>query len=115
MQPKRPLEFLVAANLRRAVSDYLNSDWSRPPAKYAVSRDLFNAWADSIELPFGRVFRKRSGEDGLYVLQDAEGWWVIRQQCGSVSPGSRLYATYKEAKRAALAWELRETMHASEK
>lgn len=110
MDPKRQLEFIISGKAAHAVNDYLDGDWSRVKTLITLPRPLFDAWADSVELPYGRVQRKRATLDGIYVLQDAEGWLVLRQENTIPLPGMRLYATYKEAKRAALSWEFLETL-----
>jgi hypothetical protein len=110
MDPKRQLEFIISGQVAHAVNDYLNGDWTRIKTLFTFPRPVFDAWADSVELPYGRVHRKRGAIDGIYVLQDAEGWLVFRQENTIPLPGMRLYATYKEAKRAALAWEFLEVL-----
>lgn len=110
MDPKRQLEFIISGKVAHAVNDYLDGDWSRVKSLFTLSRHLFDAWADSVELPYGRVQRKRAAIDGIYVLQEEEGWLVFRQENAIPLPGMRLYATYKEAKRAALAWEFLEVL-----
>ena len=115
MPPKQRLELLIAGKMRLALNDCLRGDWSQVQAARALSRDVFDEWADSVELPYGGVFQKWGEEDGVYVLQDAEGWLVIKQCNGIPLPGRRVYATYKEAKRAALACEFQEILRASGK
>jgi hypothetical protein len=110
MHPKRQLEFIISGKVALAVNDYLDGDWSRVQALFTLPRTLFDEWADSVELPYGRVFRKQGRADGTYVLQDAEGWLVMKQKSGVPLPGKRIYATYKEARRAALAWEFLEVL-----
>jgi hypothetical protein len=110
MDPKQQLEFIISGKVGHAVNDYLDGDWSRVRTLFTLPRPLFDAWADSVELPYGRVLRKRGAHDGIYVLQDPEGWLVFRQDKGIHLPDMRLCATYKEAKRLALAWEFLEVL-----
>lgn len=114
MNPKHLFEVVIGGKLALAVNDYLNSDWSRTQSLVALHRTLFDAWADSVELPCGRVFRKRGSGDGIYVLQDVEGWIVMRQEGGIPMAEMRMYATYKEAKREALKRGLWETLAVQE-
>jgi hypothetical protein len=97
------LEFIIHGKVALAVDEYLDGDWSQLQTLFTLPRDLFDTWADGVDLPYGCVFREKSRVDGIYVLQDPEGWLVFRQKGGIPLPGKRVYATYKEAKRAALA------------
>lgn len=108
MSPKQQLEYLIRGKLALAVDDYLNRNCSLPKTLPALARKLFDAWADGIELPCGRVQRKLGSADGIYVLPDPEGWLVIRREKGAMLPERRMHATYKEAKRAALTEEFLE-------
>jgi hypothetical protein len=110
MDPKQQLAFITSGKVGQAVNDYLDGDWSRVRTLFTLPRSLFDTWADSVELPYGRVHRKRGAIDGIYVLHDPEGWLVFKQENEIPSPEKRLYATYKEAKRAALAWEFLEVL-----
>jgi hypothetical protein len=90
---------MAVADLRRAFEEYLkgNSELS-----FAIPRSRIEAWADGIELPFAHVSRDSAGSDGIYVLHDPEGWLVLQKVAGTALPGARIYASYREAKRAAL-------------
>ncbi|MDQ9169546.1 hypothetical protein Q8A64_03880 [Oxalobacteraceae bacterium R-40] len=110
MHPKRQLEFIIHGKVALAVDEYLHGDWSQVQMLFTLPRHLFDAWADGVDLPYGRVLRKKSCVDGIYVLPDPEGWLVFRQECGIPLSGKRVYATYKEAKRAALALEFLEVL-----
>jgi hypothetical protein len=103
MSPEQQLEAIVKGKVRDAVQEYLGGDWSRLPSLFTIPRAQFDSWADSIDLPYGRVSKKRSADDGVYVLPDADGWLVFEQERGAHLPGERVYADYKQAKRAALA------------
>jgi hypothetical protein len=105
MHPRRQLEFIIHGKVALAVDEYLHGDWSRVQTLFTLPHHLFDAWADSVDLPYGCVQRERSCADGVYVLPDPEGWLVFRQEGGIPLSGKRVYATYKEAKRAALALE----------
>jgi hypothetical protein len=105
MSPEKQLEAIIKGKVRDAVQQYLGGDWSRLPSLFTIPRSVFDTWADSIELPYGRVSRTKSADDGVYVLPDAEGWLVFEQHRGMHMPGERVYADYKQAKRAALALE----------
>lgn len=106
MHPKRRQDVIIHGKFALAVRDYLDGDPLQNPAQYLLSRSMFDAWADSVELPYGRVSRKKDATDGIYVLQDCEGWMVIEQKSGILLPKKRKFSTYKQAKREALAWEI---------
>lgn len=110
MHPKQQLELILQRKVALAVNDYLDGDWSRIQTLFTLPRSVFDAWADSVELPYGRVFRKKDAADGIYVLQDSEGWIVLKQASGILLSKERLYPTYKEAKWAALHWEFLEAL-----
>jgi hypothetical protein len=103
MTPEQQLKTIVTGRVRDAVHEYLDGDWSRLPTLFTIPRSMFDAWADSVELPYGRVSAKRASDDGIYVLPDADGWLVFEQERGAHLPGERVYSTYKQVKRAALA------------
>jgi hypothetical protein len=105
MSPEKQLEAIVKGKVRDAVQQHLGGDWSRLPSLFTIPRSMFDSWADSIELPYGRVSRTRSAQDGVYVLPDADGWLVFEQERGAHLPGERVYPDYKQAKRAALRLE----------
>lgn len=105
MSPEQQLEAIVKGKVRDAVQAHLGGDWSRLPALFTIPRSMFDAWADGIELPYARVSKKKSAYDGIYVLPDADGWLVFEQERGAHKPGERVYADYRQAKRAALALE----------
>jgi hypothetical protein len=105
MSPEKQLEAIVKGKVRDAVQQYLGGDWSRLPSLFTIPRSMFDSWADSIELPYGRVSRTRSADDGVYVLPDADGWLVFEQERGAHLPGERVYENYRQAKRAALRLE----------
>lgn len=102
MSTKQQLHLIFSGKLSQAVQDYLHGDWSRLPQLATMPAAIFDAWADSIELPYGRVSKTRQPVDGVYVLFDQEGWLVFEQQNRMQLPGARTYPTYKQAKRAAL-------------
>ncbi|MDB5727011.1 MAG: hypothetical protein JWQ00_216 [Noviherbaspirillum sp.] len=106
MNPESQLEAIIKGRIPEAVRTWLGGDWSRVGTLFTIPRSAFNAWADSIELPYARVFKTYDSGDGVYVLPDADGWLVFRQANGIRLAGERTYATYREAKRAALAIEL---------
>lgn len=108
MTPKQQREWLIRRKVALAVRDYLDGDCSQAKTSPNLPRKLFDAWADSIELPCGRVQRTLESADGIYVLPDPEGWLVLRREKGALLPERRLYSNYKEAKRAALAEEFLE-------
>lgn len=110
MHPTQQLELIIRGKVKLAVDQYLDGDWSRIQTLFTLPRSMFDAWADSVELPYGRVRRKKEAADGIYVLRNCEGWLIIRQEQGVLSPKQRVYPTYKEAKRAALSWELLEVL-----
>jgi hypothetical protein len=105
MNLEQQLEAIVKRKVSDAVREHLDGDWSRLPALFTIPRSVFDAWADSIELPYGRVSKRKAACDGIYVLPDAEGWLVFEQEGGVHLFGERIYADYKQAKRAALAME----------
>jgi hypothetical protein len=72
------------------------------PTLFTLPRSVFDAWADSVELPYGGVSKTKAADEGIYVLPDADGWLVFEQKHGVHMPGERVYADYKQAKRAAL-------------
>ena len=113
MHPKQQLELIIQGKVALAVKGYLNGDWSETPALSTLPRSVFDAWADSVQLPYGRVFRKKDSVDGIYVLQDTDGWLVFRLEHGIPLPEKRSYATYKEAKRTALAWEFLDVLRSA--
>jgi hypothetical protein len=106
MTPKQQLDAIVRGKVSAAVREHLGGDWSRLPSLFTIPRALFDDWADSVELPCGRVAKVKSPQDGIYVLRDRDGWLVFEQERGVHRPGERVYASYKEAKRAALALDL---------
>jgi hypothetical protein len=102
MSPEKQLDIIIRGKVREAVNAHLAGDWSALPTLFTIPREMFDAWADSIELPYGRVSNRISGADGVYVLQDAEGWLVFEQRKGVHLNGERMYPSYRQAKRAAL-------------
>jgi hypothetical protein len=104
MDPEKQLDIIVNGKVQFAVQHYLHGDWSKLPLLFTIPRSLFDAWADGTALPYGRVFRQKSSHDGVYVLRDEEGWLVFQQEKGIPMPG-RIYASYRQAKRAALGLE----------
>jgi hypothetical protein len=105
MTPEQQLEAILKGKVRDAVREHLDGDWSRVSSPFTIPRSAFDAWADGIELPYGRVSREKAACDGIYVLPDTEGWLVFERQRGVHMPGERVYADYKQAKRAALSLE----------
>jgi hypothetical protein len=110
MSPEKQLEAIIKGKVREAVQQYLGGDWSRLPSLFTMPRSMFDSWADSVDLPYGRVSKSKSARDGVFVLPDADGWLVFEQKGGAHLPGERVYANYKQAKRAALALELLATL-----
>jgi hypothetical protein len=110
MHPKQQLELIIRDKVAFAVDEYVDGDWSRIQARFTLPRSVFDAWADGVELPYGRISRKRDATDGIYVLQDCEGWIVVKQEGGILLPKRRVFPTYKEAKREALSWEFLEIL-----
>jgi hypothetical protein len=106
MSPEQQLQAILQGKVEQAVQEYLGGDWSRLPTLFSLPRSVFDAWADSVELPvelpYGRVSKAKAADDGIYVLPDAEGWLVFEQKQGAHMPGERVYADYRQAKRAAL-------------
>jgi hypothetical protein len=105
MTPEQRLEAILKGKVWDAVQEHLDGDWSRVSSLFAIPQSAFNAWADGIELPYGRVSKEKAACDGIYVLPDTEGWLVFEQQRGVHMPGERVYADYRQAKRAALSLE----------
>lgn len=106
MSPEKQLEAIINGKVSEAVRSYLDGDWSRVATLFTIPRSMFDAWADSIDLPYGNVSKVKGNGDGIYVLPDAEGWLVFRQAGGVHLPGERVHANYRQAKRAALALAL---------
>lgn len=102
MSPEQLLQAILQGKVEQAVQEYLGGDWSRLPTLFTLPRSMFDAWADSVELPYGPVSKTKAADDGVYVLPDTEGWFVFEQKQGAHMPGERVYADYKQAKRAAL-------------
>lgn len=105
MSPEKQLAAILNQKIDDAVEEYLGGDWSKLPSLFTIPRSVFDTWADSIDLPYGRITNKKSALDGVYVLQDPDGWVVFEQKNGVHISGDRVYANYKQAKRAALALE----------
>jgi hypothetical protein len=110
MSPEKQLEAIIQGKVGEAVQQYLRGDWTRLPSLFTIPRSMFDSWADGVELPYGRVAKAKSAQDGVYVLPDADGWLVFEQKGGAHLPGERVYANYKQAKRAALALEFLATL-----
>jgi hypothetical protein len=103
VSPEKQLQAIVEGKVSEAVRSYLDGDWSRVATLFTIPRSAFDSWADNIELPYAGVSKRRGTGDGVYVLEDAEGWLVFTQANGVQLPGARTYANYRQAKRAALA------------
>jgi len=102
MSVQQQLQAILQGKVEQAVQEHLGGDWSRLPMLFALPCSVFDAWADSVELPYGQASRAKAADDGIYVLPDAEGWLVFEQKQGAHMPGERVYADYRQAKRAAL-------------
>ncbi|WP_334190840.1 hypothetical protein [Noviherbaspirillum sp.] len=102
MSPEKQLDIIIRGKVTEAVNAHLDGDWSALQTLFTIPRAMFDAWADSIELPYGSVSNRISRTDGVYVLQDAEGWLVFEQRNGVHPKGERMYPDYRQAKRAAL-------------
>lgn len=109
MPPRQRFERIIRSKVALAADQYLEGGRSLAQSLIVLPQRQFDAWADSIDLPYGRVFRKIDAADGIYVLPDCEGWIVITQKSGIFLPQRRVFATYKEAKRTALRWEFLES------
>lgn len=111
MSPQQQLAAIVKGKVGDAVREHVGGDWSRLPTLFAIPRSIFDAWADSVELPYDRVSKTKSACDGIYVLPDTDGWLVFEQRRGVPMPGARVYANYRQAKRAALALAFLSVLH----
>lgn len=111
MSPEKQLDIIIRGKVREAVNAHLGGDWSALPKLFTIPRSMFDAWADSVELPYGSVSGKISGADGVYVLPDTEGWLVFEQRNRVHLNGERIYPDYKQAKRAALSLAYLSALH----
>lgn len=105
MTPAEQLEIITSGRVWDAVREYLNGDWSRRNELFTIPRSTFDAWADSIELPHGCIYREPHTWDGVYVAETVDRWAVYYQERGQQVADLGSFPDYRTAKRAALASE----------
>jgi hypothetical protein len=105
MTPHEQLQVITDGRIWEAVQKHLGGDWSRRDELFTISRAEFDAWADSIQLPYGRVHDVLQTWDGVYVLQDRIHWVVFEQERGCRVHEHGVFNDYRLAKRQALAVE----------
>ena len=105
MTPQEQLQVIIEGRTWQAIQDHLGGDWSRRNELFTISQAEFDAWADSIELPHGRVHNSPQTWDGVYVLQERGRWVVFVQERGCRVHECGNFDNYKLAKRLALSTE----------
>lgn len=105
MTPHEQLQVITKGGTWQAVQEHLGGDWSRRNELFTIKQSEFDAWADSIELPHGRVHSKPHTWDGVYVQQEQDHWYVYVQERGCRVQYCGDFSDYRLAKRQALATE----------
>jgi hypothetical protein len=99
------LRVITEGRTWQAVQEHLGGDWSRRNELFTIHQAEFDAWADSIELPHGRVHNTPQTWDGIYVLKERGRWVVFEQERGCRICECGDFSDYRLAKRQALSAE----------
>ena len=83
----------------------MEGDWTRRQELFTIPRSTFDTWADSVELPHGRVYMELHSWDGIYVVESIGRWTVYEQERGEQVAELGTFPDYLTAKREALAAE----------
>jgi hypothetical protein len=105
MTPHEQLQVITEGRIQEAVHKHLNGDWPRRNELFTISRADFDAWADSIGLPHGRVHDTVHTWDGIYVVQERGRWVAFEQERGCRVHEIGVFDDYQSAKRQALSAE----------
>jgi hypothetical protein len=105
MSPEEQLQVITQGRIWQAVQQHLGGDWQRRNELFTIPQSLFDAWADSVELPYGQVQREPRTWDGVYAVEENGRWVVYVQERGCRVHECGTFNDYRQAKRQALATE----------
>ena len=103
MTSDEQLKVITEGRIWQTVQAILGGDWERRNELFTISQAVFDAWADSTELPFGRVHAEPQTWDEIYVENECGFWRVYEQERGRRVYDGGEFADYTLAKRHALA------------
>ena len=106
MKLDEQLQIITEGRIWQAVQEHLGGDWSRRNELFTISQAEFDIWADSVELPYGRIHNMSKTWDGIYVLHEQRWWVVFEQERGCRVHEYGKFGDYQSAKRQALSAEL---------
>src|SRR5262245_4193342 len=105
MTSDEQLRAITEGRVWQAVQEHLGGDWNRRNELFTIPQSIFDAWADSIELPHGRVYCERHTWDGIYVIEEQGRYLVYEQERGVQVLAVGEFTDFLVAKRRALATE----------
>jgi len=105
MTPDEQLKTITEGRVAEAVQKHLGGDWARRSELFTIPQSMFDGWADSVELPHGRVHCEPHTWDGIYVVQDRGRYSVFVQERGARVSDCGEFSDFLLAKRRALATE----------
>lgn len=105
MTPHEQLQIITEGRTWQAVQEHLGGDWTRRNELFTILQAEFDAWADSVKLPYGRVYNTPQTWDGVYVQYERGRWVVFGQERGCRVYDCGEFCDYNLAKRQALSTE----------
>jgi hypothetical protein len=105
MTAEEQLRAITEGRIWQVVQEHLGGDWARRNELFTIPQSRFDAWADSIDLPHGRVHGEPQPCDGVYVIQERGRYVVFVQERGARVFDCGEFSDFLLAKRKALATE----------
>ena len=99
------LKVITEGRVTQVVQEILGGDWARRNELFTLPQAMFDQWADSIDLPHGRVYSERHTWDGIYVEHERGRYAVYIQERGQRIHDCGEFKDFRLAKRRALETE----------